>query len=134
MAISNVEEWQDVIDDLVELIEEFGQDMILQERNLKAPNLGSVDFDLEFTKKSDFIGAIDTKQSGKTIFDGSATEQVISQIIYMEYMDGVTSENWILYNNRRIDIIDVENIGELNGVLKLACAEKGTVDNEANKT
>lgn len=133
MALSNVGLWQNAINNLVRVIERFGQPMELQTRSAQAPRNGSTDLTLNFTKKFDFIGAIDTGNKGKTIFDGSSTEQVVSQIIYLEYRDDVTAEDWILYNNRRLDILDVENIGELNGILKLTCNERGTDANEANK-
>ncbi len=133
MATSNVAIWQSAIDGLNKFIVEAGQDMEIQTRSLKEPNIGSVDFGETFVLKAEIIGAVDTKNKGRTIFDGSSVERVVSHTIYFEFIEGITAEDWVLYDNRRFDILDVEDIGELNGIIKLDCNERGTIDNEANK-
>ncbi len=104
--------------------------MTLQTRNIRGAVGGGVDFTEEFTTKLDFIGAIDTDNKGKAIFDGSGIEVEVTQIIYLEFPTvEVTVDDWVLYDNRRFDILAVENIGELNGILKLECNERGTANN-----
>lgn len=133
MAVSNVALWQSAVDGLNAFILEVGQPMELQTRSIKAPNFGSVDFSQDFQQKVPFIGAIDTGQIGKTTFDGTSIEQRITHIIYLEFIENVTAEDWVLYDNRRFDIINVEDVGELNGILKLECNERGTISNSANE-
>lgn len=133
MATSNVAIWQATIDALVELIELFGQPAKLQTRNTKPLRQGNIDSELQFIDFADVIIAFDTNNRGKTTFDSTSTEQSITHELYLEYIDGVTSEMWILYLGRRIKIIDVENIGELNGILKLRCIERGIDQNKASE-
>jgi SPP1 family predicted phage head-tail adaptor len=133
MAISNVAIWQATIDALVALIENFGQPATLQTRDSKPLRQGSIDSDIKFTDFKNVIIAFDTNNRGKTTFDSTSTEQSITHELYMEYINGVTSEMWVLYLGRRIRIVDVENIGELNGILKLRCTERGIDQNKASE-
>lgn len=132
MATSNVALWQTAIDGFVQLIELMGQSAELQNRDMKASGFDA-NFDEVFTKFSDVILAFDTDENGKTIFDSVSVEQSVTGEAYMEFEEGVTSELWVLYNNRRIKIVDVENIGELNGILKLTLQEKGDSSLESTK-
>lgn len=135
MATSNVSDWQDAIDSALELIEEWGQNAELQTRDIKNPTLNSVDYDETFTKVSDVIIAIDTENVGTKTFDGIgvADERQTSVSFYLEWINGITSENFILYSGRRFEIVSVDNIGELNGVAKLNVLERGLSSKEASK-
>lgn len=132
MATSNVSLWQSTIDALVILIEDFGQNITLQKRETLALKQGEVDANVTFTNIATILAAFDTNNRGKTTFDSTSTESSITHEIYMEYRADVDSETWILYLGRRIKIIDVENIGELNGILKLRCIERGSDQKKAS--
>jgi len=133
MVTSNVSDWQDVIDGSIELIELWGQAAELQTRAIKNPTLNTTDFDETFTKVQDIILAFDTDDNGKTTFDSVGIEQAKTHEGYFEYVSGVTSEYFILYNNRRFKIISIENIGELNGIYKVNLVELGSTSKEASK-
>ncbi len=101
-----------------------GQPITLQNRDIQAPIFGTPDFDLDFTNDQVVQGVISTKR-GKTIFDGVATDQPITHRIAIEFLSGVTAETWVLFKGRRLDIVDVENIGEQDECLVLLCTERG---------
>ena len=72
--------------------------------------------------------------NGATIFDSVNTEQVITHIFTTRYLGlGITSENWIIYNNNRFKILAVENIDEQNMYTRMRCILRGSVSKEATK-
>lgn len=108
-------------------IAKCGQLITLQDRDITPPNFGISDFDLNFSNNQDVKAVINTKR-GKTIFDGVTTDQPITHRLAIKFILGITSETWVLLKNRRLDIIDVENIGELDKCLILLCNERGLGD------
>jgi len=102
-----------------------GQDITLQNRNIKPPVFGSVDAGMTFSGDNT-VQAIVKTERGKTLFDGVSIDQVITHRITLEFIVGVTAETWILFNGRRFDILDVENCGEKDEVLILRCNDRGT--------
>jgi len=107
-----------------------GQSVSIQTRNLVPPVFGSVDPLLNFVEKHNVKALIRTPR-GKTLFDGVSIDQVVTHKLAIEYLAGITSEDWILFNGRRLDILDVENCGETNQALVLTCNDRGT--KEASK-
>ena len=69
--------------------------------------------------------AILQTKRGKVLFDGVSIDQNVTHRICLEFVAGVTSETWVLYNGRRFDILDVENVGEQGQCLILLCNERG---------
>lgn len=106
--------------------------IILQNRALFAPVFNSVDFDETFTTAKEVWASIVTK-SGKTYFDGVSEERLITHDIIIRYNAIVTAETWILYDGRRIDILDVEDLDEQKLFMKLLCNDHGLSINEATK-
>lgn len=102
-----------------------GKTITLQNRNIAAPDAGSTDFDEVFTDV-DTVKAILKTQRGKVLFDGVSTDSNITHKVSIEFLTGVTSETWILFNGRRLDILDVENVGEQDICLSMLCTERGT--------
>lgn len=105
--------------------------VILQNRDITPPLYGSVDFDENFTNTATVWAAVKTV-SGKTFFDG-VNDRAITHEIYIRYDATVTAETWIEYNNKRIDILNVENLEENDEYLKLICNERGANTIEATK-
>ena len=104
-------------------------------RSLTAPSnpTGSlVDYGETFTLVARVWAMIDTPK-GQTIFDEIGTEKIISDIFSIRYRDGITSENWIVYNNNRYDIVTVENYEQNKLALRLSCIIRGSADKEASK-
>lgn len=105
-----------------------GQQITLQNRDIQAPDFGTVDFDEDFSNDN-VVDAIVKTERGKTLFDGVNTDTPITHRICIEYLAGVTAETWILLSGgRRLDIIDVENCCEKDEVLILRCRETGTAE------
>ena len=102
-----------------------GKPITIQNRSIVAPAFGSPDFDEEFTGDIEVTALVNTKR-GKTLFDGVATDQVITHKFCMHYIEGVTDESWVLFKGRRFDIIDVENCCENDKRLTLSATERGT--------
>ena len=96
----------------------------LQDRAIVPPLFGSADYDEAFSDTIT-VSAIIRTPSGKTYFDGVSTEFNITHEIVIAYVEGVTAETWILFNDRRIDILAVENCCEENEVLILTCNDRG---------
>lgn len=107
-----------------------GQPITLQNRDIQAPVFGTPDFDEEFSD-IDTVQAIVKTKSGKTFFDGVATERLITHEICIEYVAGVTAETWVEFKGRRIDVLQVTNCCEKDEVLILTCSERGV--GEASK-
>ena len=108
----------------------------LNDRNITAPLFNTVDFDENFSPlnsiQPEILGLVETV-SGKTYFDGVNTETPITHIIYIPYNEAVTSETWITFENRRIDILRVEDLDERHEFLELTCNDQGLVTREATK-
>lgn len=101
-----------------------GQTITLQNRAIAAPVFGSVDFGETFSDDQD-VQAIVKTVKGKTFFDGVNTEKIITHEMCINYIEGVTSETWILFKGRRIDILNVINCCEKDKMLILICSERG---------
>lgn len=115
----------------------YGQTITLQNRDIVAPVFGFANFDESFSGDIDRPAIVKTIK-GKTFFDGVAEERIITHEFMLEYEAGVvddtliTSETWILFKGRRIDVLSVENCCEKDEVLILTCSDVGT--GEAAKT
>lgn len=106
--------------------------VILQNRNIKPPAFGSVDFDETFTTSQTVWAAIETK-TGDTLFDGVDTDNKVTHVFYIRFKATVTSETWISFDGRRFDILNVESLDERKKYLKLTCIDRGLDTEEAAK-
>jgi hypothetical protein len=70
---------------------------------------------------------------GKVIFDEVSTSSNITDIFYIRYIAGLTSENWIIYNNNRYDVDSIVNLDENSLYMKLNCILRGSEDKEASQ-
>ena len=105
----------------------------LQDRNIVPPVYGSPDFDESYTDQSTTWAKIITV-SGKTFFDGVNQDVNITHEITIRYDATVTaSKTWVEFNNRRIDILSIENWEERNEWMILTCNERGLNSYEATK-
>ena len=106
--------------------------IVLNTRSITAPSFDTVDFDETFVATKTVWAGVET-QTGKTFFDGVETETPISHIIYVRFDSTVTSETWITFKSRRIDILKVEDLDERGEFMKLTCSDKGLESREASK-
>jgi SPP1 family predicted phage head-tail adaptor len=67
---------------------------------------------------------------GRVQFDGRQLEEEVTHKITIRYHKFVTSENWILFDNRQFRIWSVENYREKKRWLILRCRESNVVEND----
>lgn len=104
----------------------------LSNRKLVAPLFNSVDFQENFKPNTTVSAAIETV-TGKVYFDGASIENPITHIIYIRFDPTVTASTWIIFDERRLDILKVEDLDERKEFLKLTCLDRGLVSREASK-
>lgn len=106
--------------------------IIIQDRDIVPPVGDSVDLTELFSGDQPVWAGINTV-SGETIFDGTGTERDVTHRLITRYIEGVTSENWILTEgDERLDILDVENLDERSEYMLLRCTNRGTSSNAAS--
>ncbi|MBK2125727.1 phage head closure protein [Fangia hongkongensis] len=97
------------------------------------PSYSSVDYDLNFTLIRNVWAAIENVK-GIMSLDGVTDEEIPTHNIYIRYRNDITSENWIIFNNKNYKIIRVENLEENNIFLCLVCIETGSTSKGASKS
>lgn len=109
----------------------------IQNRNIKAPPFGSVNFRENFQDKNEVtpqtLSLIETVR-GKVYFDGVSTETPVSHHVYIMFDPEVTSESWIIFEGRRLDILLVEDLDERHVFQLLTCTDTGLSSKEGSKT
>lgn len=70
---------------------------------------------------------------GPNVFDDINIDNSLTVNFYIRYIDGITSQNWVIYDDNRYDILRVTDFEKNKLFLKLACVLKGSVDKEASK-
>lgn len=115
------------------LIAKYGDSIILQGREIVAPQGEEVDYTLTFADQDTVLAVISTSR-GETVFDSTNTERDVTHRFVIMYVSGVTSETWIEYNGSKFDILDVENISEQNKILILRAAKRGPKTSDINLT
>ena len=104
-----------------------GQTITIQNRDIAEPVFGDTHFSEAFTGDIDVQAIIKTK-SGVTYFDGVNTETPVTHEICIAYLPDITSENWLLFKSRRLDILNVINCCEKDNTLILQCNDRGTAE------
>ena len=112
-------------------ISDLDKRITIYSRSILAPSTGSSDYEENFDVKTKVFAAVITK-TGKTIFDDSNIERNVTHEIIIRYIDGITVEAWIDINDKRFDLIRVENINEKNRWLKLSCSKRGLNTSKTN--
>lgn len=106
----------------------------LQSRALGGAKFGINTHTMSFVNvAADIKAAIKTLKAGTTFFDGT-NDRALSHEIYIHYVDypTTTAETWVLFDDRRFDIVVVERIDEDRRFIRLSCNERGTTDNDVN--
>ena len=114
----------------------------LENRAIQPPESGSVDYTELFSPKDTSGGeqpspdgeiwAMIETAHGSTVFDGTSPERVIDHKINIRYIEGVTSETWVLADGVRFDIVSVEDLDFRHEWLRLNCTLRGTDQNSNN--
>ena len=112
----------------------------IQNRNI-LPDSQSDEYYLDFTDKDTELGNgqlangetwanIETVD-GVTVFDSVGIEQAVSHIFKVRY-EAITTEQWLLFEGIRYNIVTIENYDARSEFLKLNCIYKGVVTNFNN--
>ncbi len=133
MPTVTVSLWQSAVDGILKFVDQTGQEAVIQNVSLRAPKAGSTKSRRVFETFANIEKMAFDTEVGSTIFDGVGTERNFEVTAYMEYIDGVTSEQMILFQDRRYKIITVEDIGLIHGILSLTLSLFGDDDKEASK-
>lgn len=108
----------------------------LHTRTITTPNFETVDFDENFEAVDPTVPRVLSMiktVKGKTYFDGVGEETIITHNIYITYNPLVTAETWVLFEDRRIDILFVEDLDERHDFMLLTCVDRGLVTKAASK-
>ncbi len=115
---------QPCIGDMDELI-------TLQERDLTPPPKG-VDASETFTDTNPDIWAMIETVTGEKMFDDVGVERDVTHKFTIGFIDGISSETWILFNDDRIDVLDVQDYEERHEFLVLRASNRGNFLRRAN--
>jgi head-tail adaptor len=112
----------------------------IQNRNIK-PSSTDHEYYLDFTEKDTNGGAVSVANGetwanietveGVTVFDSTGVEQAISHIFRIRYLP-ITTEQWVLWEGNRYNIVTIENYDQRSEFLRLNCIFKGTITNFNN--
>ena len=134
MPITTVALWQGAVDGLLGFIDQVGQKAVLQTRRILPPLAGSVDQRIIF---DDFLivekMAFDSSSGVKT-FDSIGIERNKDFDAFFEYTPNITTELTVLFQGNRYEILTVENIGAINGIIQLELQLMGSASKEASKS
>lgn len=112
------------IGDLDELI-------TLQDRNITPP-LSGVDATEDFTDANPNVWAMLETVTGQTMFDDTGTERDVTHKFIVRFIEGITAETWITFNNERFDILDTNDLEERHEFILLRASNRGITTNLAN--
>lgn len=112
--------------------------IILYDREITAPLGESVDFGELFSNGREEWALVNTV-TGKTTFDSTNTERIVSHEIYIRYFSDITSEKWVLLPaviaaepDVLLRIVNVENLNEENRFYLLRCTLRGDETKQVN--
>lgn len=102
----------------------------IQVRNIAANNTNSIGNNEVFTELVEVWAAIETTR-GSQLFDGVEISNPFTHKVYIRYID-IDFTKWIVIDNDRYEIVDVENLEQKNEWLLLMCTLKGDKTKKAN--
>ena len=106
----------------------------LEERAITEPTFGAAaEFTEKFSSARDKWALIKTV-AGRTIFNGTTGRDVaITHEVYIRFDETVSTETWVtLADDRRLDIVLLENLDEDRAFLRLICTDKGAAAKAAS--
>lgn len=78
------------------------------------------------------VWAMIESTAGKTVFDTTGVERVVSHKITTRYLSGITAESWVLFNGNRYDVVSVENLDERDEFSVMRCVFRGVSTSSVN--
>lgn len=100
--------------------------IILETRDIQAPESGAVDFTEGFTAPASVWADIQTPR-GKTFFDGVNTDTPITHMIGINFDASVSAtKTWVkLENGNRLRILAAEDLDNRSDFMMLTCTDRG---------
>lgn len=101
-------------------------------RDIVPPVSGEAEFSEAFDTveaSTSFWASVETAD-GSEYFDGlNVLRGTHTHTVYIRYDSTVTAETWVQFGDeRRLDILDVENLDERSRFQRLICSERGDKD------
>ena len=107
--------------------------IIIQNRDIQAPEFGTRDFDMLFQDSECIWASIDTF-STQTIFDGVDQDRLLTHKIRIRFDESINAESWILLpDGTRLKIINIENLDSRSKFMLLNCTATGTSEKIASQ-
>lgn len=112
-------------------LKKCGQPIDIQTRSTLGVKPGSVNPEQSFVTKHAAVNAIVQTPKGKATFDDVGLDTTVTHKFCIAWLDGITSEDWILFKGKRYDILNDMNCCEKDKVITMFCALTG--EGEASK-
>lgn len=96
------------------------------------PTQATVDYGEDFVLVGN-VWAMIKDIKGEIIFNNISIDDSPTHNFYTRFLDGITQENWVVFNNNRYNILRAESLDELNKFLWLQCVVRGSVANAASR-
>lgn len=110
---------------------QMNEQIKLQNRAITSPVADGVDYGEEFTADNIVWAWVQTVR-GRTEFDSTNIERVVTHEVGIRFIEGITSETWYEFNGEMYDIINVENIDERSEFLLFDAMARGDKEVSVN--
>lgn len=101
-------------------LNKYGQSIAIQTRTTTGATFGNSDPDQAFATKHTVLAIVKTPR-GKATFDDVGLDTVVTHQFVMQWVDGVSQEDWVLFKGRRYDIMNDLNCCEKDEAITLFC-------------
>lgn len=92
--------------------------------------------DVDFTEKYTDIATVWASvkiNNNQEIFSKTNIDESITHFFYIRYLDDITIDNWILFDDNRYNIVAVKDIDFEKKFLELSTIFKGDISEESSK-
>lgn len=96
----------------------------IRTRDIAVPGQCGVDYGEDFQEQY-AVWAMHQTVGGETIFDESNIERVLTDVFYIRYLTGITSELWVHLDDQYYRILTVEHLDRRKEFIKLNCTIRG---------
>lgn len=105
-------------------LKKCGKSIAIQTRTNQGATFGNSNPEQTFVTKHTVLAIVQTPK-GKATFDDVGLDETVTHIFCIAWIDAITSEDWILFNGKRYDILNDVNCCEKDTRLKLFCRVRG---------
>lgn len=110
---------------------QMNEQIKLQDRAITTPVDDGVDYGEEFTNDNVVWAWMQTVR-GRTEFDSTNIERVVTHEVAIRFVEGITAETWYEFKGEMYDIINVENIDERDEFLMFDAMVRGNKEVQVN--